>query len=260
MLITITMTITFIQVVFWINQYNHIYEYFLLTVLIKNSMTITFREFPAPGRRRLELETSITCTDGSKRTVPRWRSTSSTSSMPSSLPLLSSPSSSSMMLSLSSATVYVIIASTIILIFIVAVIIKSVAYHSHPPRPPFPFFVPCWIMALLEMKTFVASPEIDSWQDLAVRFRLNFWLSTRAISANLYNDNGDDEDDDDVEIMTMMMTIKMTMMVMTMTITMMTLMIDITHMGPEGVLNWKKNTQFFCWCQIVTNCARIPKM
>ena len=46
------------------------------------------------------------------------------------------------------------------------------------------------------MKTFVASPEIDSWQDLAVRFRLNFWLSTRAISANLYNDNGDDEDDD----------------------------------------------------------------
>ena len=52
-------------------------------------------------------------------------------------------------------------------------------------------------MALLEMKTFVASPEIDSWQDLAVRFRLNFWLSTRAISANLYNDNGDDEDDDE---------------------------------------------------------------
>ena len=52
-------------------------------------------------------------------------------------------------------------------------------------------------MALLEMKTFVASPEIDSWQDLAVRFRLNFWLSTRAISANLYNDNGDGEDDDD---------------------------------------------------------------
>ena len=51
-------------------------------------------------------------------------------------------------------------------------------------------------MALLEMKTFVASPEIDSWQDLAVRFRLNFWLSTRAISANLYNDNGDGEDDD----------------------------------------------------------------
>ena len=80
-------------------------------------------------------------------------------------------------------------------------------------------------MALLEMKTFVASPEIDSWQDLAVRFRLNFWLSTRAISANLYNDNGDDEDDDDVKVMTMMMTITMTMMMVTMTITM---MMDIT--------------------------------
>ena len=79
-------------------------------------------------------------------------------------------------------------------------------------------------MALLEMKTFVASPEIDSWQDLAVRFRLNFWLSTRAISANLYNDNGDDEDDDDVEIMTMLMTITMKMMMMTMAITMMTMM------------------------------------
>ena len=77
------------------------------------------------------------------------------------------------------------------------------------------------------MKTFVASPEIDSWQDLAVRFRLNFWLSTRAISANLYNDNGDDEDDDDVEIMTMMMTITMKMMMMTMAITMMTMMMDI---------------------------------
>ena len=32
------------------------------------------------------------------------------------------------------------------------------------------------------------------------------------------------------------------------------------HMGPEGVLNWKKNTHLFCWCQIVTNCATIPKM
>ena len=109
------------------------YTSLLNTIAITMVITIIFREFPAPGRRRLELETSITCTDGSKRTVPRWRSTSSTSSMPSSLPLLSSPSSSSMMLSLSSATVYVIIASTIILIFIVAVIIKSVAYHSHPP-------------------------------------------------------------------------------------------------------------------------------
>jgi hypothetical protein len=29
------------------------------------------REFPAPGRRRLELETTITCTDGTKRIVPR---------------------------------------------------------------------------------------------------------------------------------------------------------------------------------------------
>ena len=83
-------------------------------------------------------------------------------------------------------------------------------------------------MALLEMKTFVASPEIDSWQDLAVRFRLNFWLSTRAISANLYNDNGDGEDDDDVKVMTMMMTITMTMMMVTMTITMMTMMMDFT--------------------------------
>ena len=77
-------------------------------------------------------------------------------------------------------------------------------------------------MALLEMKTFVASPEIDSWQDLAVRFRLNFWLSTRAISANLYNDNGDGEDDD-VKVMTMIKLITMTMMMMTMTITMMTI-------------------------------------
>ena len=77
------------------------------------------------------------------------------------------------------------------------------------------------------MRTFVASPEIDSWQDLAVRFRLNFWLSTRAISANLYNDNGDGEDDD-VKVMTMIKLITMTMMMMTMTITMMTMMMDIT--------------------------------
>lgn len=117
------------------STYTSLLSTIAITMLITITMTITFREFPAPGRRRLELETSITCTDGSKRTVPRWRSTSSTSSMPSSLPLLSSPSSSSMMLSLSSATVYVIIASTIILIAIIAVIIKSIAYHSHPPRP-----------------------------------------------------------------------------------------------------------------------------
>ena len=118
------------------STYTSLLSTIAITMLIPITMTKTFREFPAPGRRRLELETSITCTDGSKRTVPRWRSTSSTSSMPSSLPLLSSPSLSSMMLSLSSATVYVIIASTIILTVIVAVISKSIAYHSHPPRPP----------------------------------------------------------------------------------------------------------------------------
>ena len=36
--------------------------------------------------------------------------------------------------------------------------------------------------------------------------------------------------------------------------------VHCAHMCPEGVLNWKKNTHLFCWCQIVTNCARIPKM
>ena len=117
------------------STYTSLLSTIAITMLITITMTITFREFPAPGRRRLELETSITCTDGSKRTVPRWRSTSS---MPSSLPLLSSPSSSSMMLSLSSATVYVIIGSTIILIAIIAVIIKSIAYQSHPPPSPMP--------------------------------------------------------------------------------------------------------------------------
>ena len=25
-----------------------------------------------------------------------------------------------------------------------------------------------------------------------------------------------------------------------------------SHMCPEGVLNWKKNTHLFCWCQIVS--------
>jgi len=39
--------------------------------LVRQVAYLNTREFPAPGRRRLELETSITCTDGSKRTVPR---------------------------------------------------------------------------------------------------------------------------------------------------------------------------------------------
>merc|ERR1711936_986108 len=39
--------------------------------LVRQVAYLNTREFPGPGRRQLEMETSITCTDGSKRTVPR---------------------------------------------------------------------------------------------------------------------------------------------------------------------------------------------
>jgi len=39
--------------------------------LVRQVAYLNTREFPAPGRRRLELETTITCTDGTKRVVPR---------------------------------------------------------------------------------------------------------------------------------------------------------------------------------------------
>lgn len=39
--------------------------------LVRQVAYLNTREFPAPGRRRLELQTVITCTDGTKRVVPR---------------------------------------------------------------------------------------------------------------------------------------------------------------------------------------------
>jgi len=42
-----------------------------MNLLVRQVAYLNTREFPAPGRRRLELETTITCQDGTKRTVPR---------------------------------------------------------------------------------------------------------------------------------------------------------------------------------------------
>merc|ERR1719430_1413633 len=39
--------------------------------LVRQVAYLNTREFPAPGRRRLELQTTITCADGTKRIVPR---------------------------------------------------------------------------------------------------------------------------------------------------------------------------------------------
>ena len=38
--------------------------------LVRQVAYLNTREFPAPGRRRLELSTTISCTDGTKRIVP----------------------------------------------------------------------------------------------------------------------------------------------------------------------------------------------
>merc|ERR1719445_693936 len=38
--------------------------------LVRQVAYLNTREFPAPGRRRLEMATKITCVDGTKRQVP----------------------------------------------------------------------------------------------------------------------------------------------------------------------------------------------
>ena len=38
--------------------------------LVRQVAYLNTREFPAPGKRKLKLETSLTCADGSKRSVP----------------------------------------------------------------------------------------------------------------------------------------------------------------------------------------------
>merc|ERR550525_605845 len=38
--------------------------------LVRQVAYLNTKEFPAPGRRRMELETKITCSDGTRREVP----------------------------------------------------------------------------------------------------------------------------------------------------------------------------------------------